>query len=160
MVAAGASAAELRPSAGEAAPQLALRDLSGRAIDLQALHGRVVLVNFWATWCEPCRDEMPSLERLRAKLRGKPFEVLAVNYGESARRVNDFLRKERLTLTVLLDSEKEAAAKWKAGGLPMTFLVDARGRVRYSTFGERDWSEAEAVKVVENLLAEVPHARQ
>ena len=161
MVASSAAAeTQLKPWTGKETPALARDDLAGKRIDLKDLRGRVVLVNFWATWCEPCRDEMPSLERLRAKLSGRPFEVLTVNYGEGVPRIQAFLRKEKISLPVLLDPEKESALEWKAGGLPMTFLVDATGRVRYSAFGECDWSEGEPFRVVENLVAEAPRARR
>jgi cytochrome c biogenesis protein CcmG, thiol:disulfide interchange protein DsbE len=120
----------------------------------------VVLVNFWATWCEPCRDEMPALARLREQLKDRPFEVLAVNYGESNAKIAGFLEREKLSLPVLLDPEKQASARWNAKGLPMTFLVDARGRVRYWVFGERDWSEGEALQLVEKLIGEAPVARR
>jgi thiol-disulfide isomerase/thioredoxin len=155
-----AAQAQIRKWTGASMPPLARPDLAGRVHDLKALRGRVVLVNFWATWCEPCRDELPSLERLKAKLEGRPFDVVAVNYGEGAPRIGEFVRRHNLSLPVLLDPEKEAAAAWKAGGLPMTFLVDARGRVRYSAFGERDWSVGEALGLVEKLLAEAPGARR
>ena len=160
-VAALGSAAEtqIKPWAGKETPALAGQDLGGRRVDLRDLRGRVVLINFWATWCEPCREEMPSLERLRAKLTGRSFEVITVNYGEGEPRVSAFLRKEGIKLPVLLDPEKETARAWNAGGLPMTFLVDARGRVRYSAFGESDWSVGEPFRVVESLVAEVPRAR-
>jgi thiol-disulfide isomerase/thioredoxin len=158
-MATSASETHLRKWVGDETPVLARPDLSGRTIDLKELKGRVVLVNFWATWCDPCRDEMPSFERLRDKLKGKPFEVLTVNYGEGKAKIGEFMRKNNLSLTVLLDPDKEAAAAWKAGGLPMTFLVDARGAVRYSAFGECDWSDGEALRVVEGLVAEAPRAR-
>lgn len=158
-VAVGASATPLRQWTGEETPELARPELSGRTIDLKDLKGRVVLVNFWATWCDPCREEMPSFERLRDKLKGRPFEVLTVNYGEGVAKIGEFMRKHKLSLPVLLDPDKEAAAAWRARGLPMTFLVDARGAVRYSAFGECDWSEGEPLRVVESLLAEAPHAR-
>lgn len=116
------------------------------------------MLNFWATWCEPCRDEMPSLEKLRRRLEGRPFEVLTVNYGEGAPRIAEFLKREKLSLTVLLDSDKQAAMAWRAGGLPMTFVIDAQGRVRYWVFGERDWSEGEPLRLVENLLSESARA--
>jgi thiol-disulfide isomerase/thioredoxin len=159
--AAATAAAEthLKPWSGGNTPALARSDLTGRMVDLKDLKGRVVLVNFWATWCEPCRDEMPSIERLRAKMAGRPFEVLTVNYGEGAARIASFLAKEKIALTVLLDPDKETAAEWRAGGLPMTFLVDAEGRVRYSAFGECDWSTGEALRAVEGLVAEAPRAR-
>jgi thiol-disulfide isomerase/thioredoxin len=153
------AAPELRAWKGSSTPVLASADLAGKRVNLNDLRGRVVLVNFWATWCEPCRDEMPSLARLQEKLKGKPFEVLAVNYGESRSKVADFVRKEGWSIAILLDPEKQAADAWGAKGLPMTFLVDATGRVRYSTFGERDWSEGEGLAAVEELLAEAPRAR-
>lgn len=155
-----ASVAPIRAWTGKATPALALSDLAGRPIDLRDFRGRVVLVNFWATWCEPCRDEMPAIARLRDQLKGQPFEVLTVNYGESNAKVAAFLQKEKLDVPVLLDPDKAAAERWNAKGLPMTFLVDARGRVRYWVFGERDWSEGEALKHVEKLVAEAGVARR
>ena len=119
----------------------------------------MVVVNFWATWCDPCREEMPSFERLRTRLRGQPFEVVTVNYGEGPDKIRAFLERHRIALPVVLDRDKEAAKAWGAGGLPMTFLVDARGRVRYSAFGECDWSEGEPLRVVRALLAEARDAR-
>jgi thiol-disulfide isomerase/thioredoxin len=162
VAAAGAALAEadIKPWKGKATLPLARNDLEGRAVDLKGLQGRVLVVNFWATWCEPCRDEMPSLQRLREKLDGKPFDVLTVNYGESREKVSQFLGKEKIALPVLLDPEKESAREWGVGGLPMTFLIDATGRVRYSVFGECDWSEGPSVALVEKLLAEAPHARR
>ncbi len=150
----------LRDWSGKPTPPLALRDLAGKPVDLHAMQGRVVLVNFWATWCEPCIAEMPSIARLRTKLAGKPFDVLAVNYGESPQKVEAFLRKEKLDLAVLLDPDEKAADAWGAKGLPMSFLVDARGEVRYWVFGERDWTDAASTKAVDRLVSEVPHARR
>jgi thiol-disulfide isomerase/thioredoxin len=161
-VAAGAhaeAATELRAWTGGETPALAQPTLGGGRSDLRDLKGRVVLVNFWATWCDPCRAEMPSFERLRAKLHGRPFEVLTVNFGENPERIREFLERQRIDLPVLLDRDKEAAAAWHAGGLPMTFLVDARGRVRYSAFGESDWSAGKPLRIVEALVDEAAHAR-
>jgi thiol-disulfide isomerase/thioredoxin len=152
--------APIRPWAGKATPPLARPDLQGRRVDLAAMHGRVVLVNFWATWCEPCRAEMPSIERLRSKLKGRPFDVLTVNYGESRAKAAAFMGHEKLDLPVLLDPDNEASDAWGAKGLPMTFLVDARGSIRYYAFGERDWSGGESLALVERLLAEAPGARR
>jgi thiol-disulfide isomerase/thioredoxin len=154
------AAAPIKPWTGKATPPLALADLAGRQVDLKELRGRVVLVNFWATWCEPCRDEMPALARLKEQMRERPFEVLAVNYGESNAKVAGFLEREKLALPVLLDLDKAASERWGAKGLPMTFLVDARGRTRYWVFGERDWTEGEALQLVEKLIGEAPVARR
>jgi thiol-disulfide isomerase/thioredoxin len=158
---AGAALAEpdIKPWTGKATLPLARNDMEGKAVDLKHLQGRVLVVNFWATWCEPCRDEMPSLQRLREKLDGKSFDVIAVNYGESREKVSQFLGKEKVALPVLLDPEMETAKAWGVGGLPMTFLIDAQGRVRYSVFGERDWSGGDSLALVEKLLAEAPRAR-
>jgi len=152
--------AEIKPWSGPATPRLVLKSLDGSERDLAKLRGRVVLVNFWATWCEPCRDEMPSLQALRETLDKQPFEILLVNFGESEPTVTRFLDRLRLKLPVLLDRHKEAAEAWKVRGLPMTFLVDARGVVRFWTFGEHDWNAGDARKVVESLVAEASRGRR
>ncbi|HXZ48252.1 MAG TPA: TlpA disulfide reductase family protein [Usitatibacter sp.] len=150
----------MRAWAERATPPLVLKDLAGREVDLRSLRGHVVLVNFWATWCGPCIAEMPALQRLHERLGGEPFEVLAVNYGESRPKVEGFVRKKGFTFDVLLDPDQAAADAWKARGLPMTYLVDADGRVRYWSFGERDWSSGESLHQVEELLAEASRARR
>jgi cytochrome c biogenesis protein CcmG, thiol:disulfide interchange protein DsbE len=161
VAAAGAAFAEpdIKPWKGSATLPLARDDIDGKAVDLKNLRGRVLVINFWATWCEPCREEMPSLQRLREKLDGESFDVLTVNFGESREKVSQFLGREKVALPVLLDPEKETAKAWGVGGLPMSFLVDAKGRVRYSVFGERDWSGGDSLALVEKLLAEAPRAR-
>ena len=150
----------VKPWAGPNPPPFRLDDLQGRELSLSSLKGKVVLVNFWATWCEPCREEMPSLEKLRKRMEQRPFEVLTINYGEARVRAADFATKLGLTIPVLLDPEKKTADAWKVRGLPMTFLVDAQGKVRYWTFGERDWNDGQSVELVERLLAEPRHARR
>jgi thiol-disulfide isomerase/thioredoxin len=149
-----AAAAEIKTWTGDATPKLQLRDVRGRSVDLARLRGRVVLINFWATWCEPCREEMPSLTRLRSKLDPRRFELLTINYGESPAAVEGFLSNLGVALPVLLDPYKNAAEQWKVKGLPMTFLVDASGKVRYWSFGEQDWSAGEALATVERLVGE------
>lgn len=152
--------APIKPWTGGATPALKLSAMDGRQVDLASLRGRVVLLNFWATWCEPCRDEMPSLQRLRARMKGQPFELFAVNYGESDARVEAFAAKLGLSIPVLLDPYKRSVEDWKVRGLPMTFLVDAQGKVRYWSFGERDWSEGEGFEVVKRMVAEAANARR
>ena len=152
--------ATIKPWTGKETPPLARPDLSGKVVDLKELRGKVVVLNFWATWCEPCMAEMPSLERLRSRFQGRPLEVLTVNYGEGMPRIRDYLAKQNINLQVLLDPEKQAASAWRAGGLPITFLIDPRGRVRHYAFGERDWSDDETVKLVENMMGTGAGARQ
>ena len=134
---ASAHAAELKPWTGGATPALTLRDPSGREHRLADYRGKVVLVNWWATWCEPCRAEMPSFDRLQKRMDGK-LVVLAVNYGEGEARISDFLTKVPVALTVLMDRDGGAAKAWKARVLPTTFIVDPSGRVRYTAVGEID----------------------
>ena len=150
--------ADLKPWKGEGRPRLAGQDVQGKPFDLEGRRGKVVVLNFWATWCEPCRDELPSLERLQKARSGKPFEVVTVNFGEQPARIRAFLEREFVELPVVLDRDKEAAGRWKVGGLPMTFIIDARGRVRYQAFGERKWDDAQSLATVDKLLAEKPGA--
>jgi len=148
-----ASAEEaLKPWRGGAAPALELRDLDGGKRKLDEYRGKVVLVNFWASWCEPCRAEMPSLERLRRGLGGRPFEVLAVNVGDSARVARDFADKLGVGFTVLLDRDGRTTRAWGAKVLPASFVIGPDGAIRYSYLGELDWSGPEARARIEALL--------
>jgi len=147
-----AGAQQLRPWTEGAAPMLALQDLEGRAHRLEDYRGKVVLVNFWATWCEPCREEMPSMNRLRAALAGQPFAVLAVNIGESDARIRRFLEQVPLEFPVLLDRDSATAKAWRARVLPMSFLVGPDGRIRYQVVGEIDWTEDRVRKAIAAML--------
>lgn len=131
---------------------MALSDLEGKRHRLQDYRGKVVLINFWATWCEPCRDEMPSMRRLRTSLAGQPFEVLAVNLGEPASRIRAFLHKIPLEFPVLLDPDTAVAKAWQARILPASFVVGPDGRIRYSHLGELDWSQEGARRAIVGLL--------
>lgn len=111
-----------------------------------------MLINFWATWCEPCRDEMPSIGRLRESLAGKPFEVLAVNLAEPESRIQRFLEKMPLGFPVLLDRDTAAAKAWRARILPASFIVGPDGRIRYHHVGELDWSREDVRRLIAGLL--------
>jgi thiol-disulfide isomerase/thioredoxin len=111
-----------------------------------------VLVNFWATWCEPCRAEMPSIDRLRSALKGKPFEVLAVNLAEPLSRIEKFVAAMPLGFPLLRDRDGTVGRAWKAKLLPASFLVGRDGRIRYVAYGELDWSsDAVRARVAELL---------
>jgi thiol-disulfide isomerase/thioredoxin len=144
-------AGELRPWTGGATPALVLKDIQGREHRLADYRGKVVLVNFWATWCEPCREEMPSLERLRQRLGGS-LVVLAVDYGEGEARVGEFLARVPVGFPVLLDRDMAVSRAWKARALPTTFVVDSAGTIRYSAIGELDWSAPAIEAEVRKLL--------
>ena len=133
-------------------PALALRDIEGKAHRLEDYRGKVVLVNFWATWCEPCREEMPAMNRLRASLAGRPFVVLSVNLAESEARIRRFMEQVPLEFTVLMDHDSATARAWKARVLPISFLIGPDGRIRYSVLGEIDWTQEKVRRIVLALM--------
>ncbi len=144
----------LTSQAPRPAPALSLRDLDGTMHDLAALRGKVVLVNFWATWCPPCRREMPSMERLSRALAGEAFAVLAVDVGEDADTVEGFVSQLDTgpTFPILLDTRSQAMQAWKVAGLPTTFVVDRRGRIVGTAIGGREFDHPEMVKAIRALL--------
>lgn len=148
-------AAELKRWKGNpAAPPVDLMTTAGAPLSLQALRGKVVLVNFWATWCEPCIREMPSLQRLRDQLHADGFEVLAVNYQEGPARINGFIEKMKLTLPVVRDTDGGVARAWGARIFPANYLVDRAGNIRYSMDGAADWTSPSLVSTIRTLLTE------
>jgi thiol-disulfide isomerase/thioredoxin len=147
-----AAAQGLKPSSPAPAPGLELVDLQGARHRLADYRGKVVLVNFWATWCTPCREEMPSIERLRAALEGKPFAVLAVNLAEPEARIRKFLEAVPVRFPVLLDRDAAAARAWQAKVLPATYIVGPDGVIRYRHLGELDWSKPEVRRAITALM--------
>ncbi|MEW5881095.1 MAG: TlpA disulfide reductase family protein [Pseudomonadota bacterium] len=148
---------ELKPWSGvPAAPPIALNTLDGVPLALSDLRGKVVVVNFWATWCEPCVEEMPSMQRLREKLRGEPFEILGVNYQEGAPRIRAFLQKVPVDFPIVRDTDGGVARAWNARVFPSSYVIDADGRIRYALVGSIDWSAPAVEKTLRELM---PRAR-
>jgi thiol-disulfide isomerase/thioredoxin len=145
--------AELKRWQGKpVAPAIDLMTADGRPLSLQALRGKVVLVNFWATWCEPCIREMPSLQQLRDQLQADGFEVLAVNYQEGPARINSFIEKLQLSLPVVRDTDGSVARAWGARVFPANYLVDRAGNIRHSMSGAADWTSPSLVSTIRTLL--------
>lgn len=145
-----ASAAELKPYDG-ATPSLKLNTLQGEAVDLEQYKGSLVMVQFWATYCTPCRIEMPSMNRLQAKL-GDGFVILAVDMGEEAAEVQQFVDEVKPEFTILMDEDGSALAEWKVFAAPATFIVDPAGKIRYTMFGATEWDSDEMVAQLEGLM--------
>ena len=124
------------------APALNLVDLAGVEKRAEHYHGKVVLLNFWATWCAPCRQEFPSLERLQHALGGKDFTVLAVAVADTEASIERFLDGRSVAFDVLLDGDRRAAQAWRAAGVPVTYLLDREGRLLAGRTGAQQWDAA------------------
>lgn len=124
---------------GRPAPALKLTDLSGRSTDLATLRGQWVMVHFWASWCGPCRKEMPTIQSLSAKIAPDRLRILLVNTAESDDMAFAFLAIVAPDLDTLMDHDGVVTDQWQPRGLPSTFLVDPEGRLRYLALGGRVW---------------------
>lgn len=124
----------------EPAPALKLKTVDDVEIDLALMKGRMVIVNFWATWCGPCIAEMPSLQALTTRLGAKNVALIGVNFHESPQKIRDFQAKYNVKFPLLRDAWQEASSTWKVAVLPTTFIVDSSGKLRYRVVGEVDWS--------------------
>ncbi len=139
---------------GHQAPDFALKSLEGKTLRFSELRGKkVVLINFWATWCPPCRLEMPTMQKIYSEYRGKGFEILAVNIEPDAKQeIREFMKELRLTFPVLLDPQMKVAREYRVFGLPVSILVDRKGIVRARETGYHDWTDKESREQVESLL--------
>src|SRR5574337_1123153 len=145
---------DIQPNEGHFAPDFALKTLDGNAVRLSEFRGKkVVLINFWATWCPPCRLEMPAIQQIYAEYKDKGFEVLAVNIESDAKQeIGDFVKELRLTFPILLDPNMKITRKFRVIGLPVSVLIDRQGIVRAKEIGYHDWTTRTSRKLVEGLL--------
>jgi thiol-disulfide isomerase/thioredoxin len=135
------------------APGFTLPSLSAQSVRLADLRGKVVVLNFWATWCIPCRAEMPALDALYQLYKDRGLDVVGVNLDKlSTRSVEDFLKEVKVTFRVVLDPSWSTAREYKVVGLPTTYLIDRAGNVVVREVGERDWTDETSRRVVERLL--------
>ncbi len=131
-----------------------LADFRDQAHSLADYRGKVVLINFWASWCPPCIYEMPELTRLKQRMADKPFEIIAINVGEKKYKVRKFTNLVNFELQVLLDTSNKAFNDWDVETLPTSFLVGADGRVRHKIRGNPGWEQQETISLIEQLIAE------
>ena len=142
---------ELVPVPGNPdAPNFTLTDRDGKTHSLSEYRGKVVIVNFWATYCKPCRKEMPSMQDAWEQTRDQGVVLLAVNYGDSKDYVEQFFSNIHATFPVLLGGDQDMMQKWGVRGLPTTFVVDPEGRLAYKLVGEADWA---SVRILDKVLA-------
>lgn len=140
----------------QARPSFELPSLDGPAQDLARHRGRVVLVHFFATWCEPCRAEMAKLTELLARFAGRPIEVVAISVAEADGAVRRFFAGEPLPFPILLDRDRAVAKAWSIDTLPSTLVLDRRLRPRWLAAGDVDWTRADVMGILADLLNEVP----
>ncbi len=136
------------------APNFRLEDLKGRKIELKNFRGKVIFLNFWATWCGPCKEELPSVETLYQQFKEKNFVFLTISVDYEGRKpVKEFIEKHRYTFPVLLDHKYETLDLYKVKGIPTTFIIDKKGRMIGRAVGPRNWKNPEVVSLF-NLLIE------
>jgi thiol-disulfide isomerase/thioredoxin len=148
-----ADAAKLKPYTGNIqTPSLALKDLQGKTHNLDDYKDQVVLVQFWATYCAPCRTEMPSMNRLQQKLKGKPFKILAVNMAEETSEVMAFAKEVKPEFTILLDTDGSHIQQWKVFAAPANFIIGKDGKIKYTLYGGMEWDSDEIVATLTQLM--------
>ncbi|MCG6932392.1 MAG: TlpA family protein disulfide reductase [Gallionella sp.] len=138
------------------APGFTLEDMDGKKFSLKAYRGKVVLLNFWATWCPPCRREMPSMERLYQNFKDKDFVVLAANQMEDGDQVFTYTAELQVapTFPILFDKNSDVARAYGVMGLPTTYLIDKKGNMRFRAIGGRDFDHPEVKKQILQLMKE------
>jgi peroxiredoxin len=141
------------PADKSLAADFTLRDLDGKLHKLSDYRGKVVFLNFWATWCPPCRAEIPSMERLNEVLNSKDFVMLAINTDEEVRDLEAFVKETPHNFTVLSDADGKIQKLYQVYKFPETFVIDRQGRIAEHIVGARDWSSTEALKFFNAQIA-------
>ena len=128
-----------------------LKDINGFTISKDNFQGQVTIVNFWATWCPPCIEEIPSLNRLKQKLAGLPFELISINYAEDGNAIREFMKIVNVEFPVLLDQDGSFAKRWNVISYPSTFIIDTKGKIRYGVNAAIEWDDPEVVQTITSL---------
>ncbi len=138
---------------GLPAPDFTFPDLNGKVVSLSDYRGKVVFVNIWATWCLPCRDEMPSMQKLYNRFKGEAFEILAVSIDSAGRKaVAPFMRELNLTFPALLDTRGKIRSLYGATGVPESFIIDREGILVEKVIGAMDWATPEVFRFFQDLI--------
>ena len=132
-----------------------LTDINDQQFILSEFKGKIVFLNFWTTWCPECRIEMPSMEKLHRKLKGKDFAMIAIDLQEPVSRVKTFLKKHPLTFTILLDTRGNIARQFGIRAVPTTYILDRNGGIIGKALGSRRWDSKESIALFEHLMNRV-----
>lgn len=144
------STSQIKP--GMTAPVFALSNLTGKQISLSDFRGKVLIVNFWASWCPPCIEEMPSLQSLYINLQGRPFELIAVNIDEKEFEPRNIAKKLGLSFQILLDPLQKTTKQYNLTGVPETYIIDKNGIVSNKIIGPQNWTDPKVIAPIEELL--------
>jgi thiol-disulfide isomerase/thioredoxin len=143
---------QLRTYRGSVMPTpIKLRDASGKAFNIHDYKGKVTLINFWASWCPPCVEEIPSLNRLMDKMKDKPFQLISINYAESPKQIREFLNKVNVDFPVLVDPGGVVASRWKVVAFPSTFVIGPDGKIHYGVNAGIHWDTDEIIRQLTKL---------
>jgi peroxiredoxin len=138
---------------GNTVPDFTLKDLAGKDVTLSSLRGKVVLLNFWATWCPPCREEIPSMMRLNQAMTGKPFQMLAVSEDAGGKdAVEGFFKESGASLPALLDSNQTVGGRYGLTGVPETFVIGKNGVILKKVVGAMNWGDPAVIGFLENAM--------
>jgi cytochrome c biogenesis protein CcmG/thiol:disulfide interchange protein DsbE len=134
------------------APPFSLKGLDGKKITLKDLNGKPVILTFWATWCSPCKEELPALEKFAVGKKGQLTIIAMAIDGENKKKVQLFVEGNKINLTVLLDEKEQTARMYRVRAVPTTFLIDREGMMLGAIIGQRDWSVPEAWSAIKELF--------
>jgi thiol-disulfide isomerase/thioredoxin len=144
---------KIAPTEGAVAPDLSVPDLSGKEARLSDLRGKVVILNFWASWCPPCREEMPSMVKLNNAMAGKQFQMLAVSIDEGGKKaVEAYSAKSGIKLPFYLDIDGKGSRLYGTTGVPETFIIDKKGVILKKIVGGMDWSHPDVARFLEDAV--------
>ncbi len=138
---------------GRTAPDLRLKNLDGQTFDIKEARGHWLFVHFWASWCAPCRREMPTIQAMAEQLASSPLELVLVNTAETEDEVFGFLGIVAPDFGSLLDLDGSTTERWQPRGLPSSFLVDPEGKIRYLALGGRQWDQSQYVEFLRGLMS-------
>lgn len=140
------------PQGPLAAPDFTVKGLDGFPVSLSSFEGKVVFLNFWATWCPPCRIEMPSMERLAASLSADEFTIVAVSQGETPATVRRFIQAQGYKFPVFTDEQNQTAGLYNITAIPTTYLVDKKGMILGMFRGAREWDDPKFINLLKEII--------